>query len=140
VFCLLASLAIIADGTWLMWVQHSGVPARVTVLSCAESGPRLSDRLYSYAFGDSCGNYQIDKDRYLEFWGVYRKDVGHEIDVHIAPLGGSDEAVPDAWIVPPIEVGVGFVLGVAAVIGIVRRVRPAPMPAAWTGQPWPGTQ
>jgi hypothetical protein len=100
----------------------------------------------NYAFGDDClaspgSAYQerYPHESYPEFWGVYRKDVGHDIDVHITRgTGVFDEAVPDAWIVPPIAIGVGCVLGVAAVIGIVRRPRRAPVAADWTGQPWPG--
>jgi hypothetical protein len=113
--------------------------ARVTVQQCQErSGMRFSDQLFSYAFGDSCTG-SPGEDKLVEFWGVYRKDVGHDIDVHITRgTGVFDEAVPDARIVPPIAVGVGSILGVAAVIGIVRRLRSAPGAADWTGQPWPG--
>jgi hypothetical protein len=140
--CSIASVAIIAFGTYFMWAQHFGVPARITVQSCQKpSGRRTSDRLFNYALGDSCTGSpsSATRDRYVEFWGVYRKDVGHDIDVHITRgTGVFDEAVPDAWIVPPIAIGVGCVLGVAAVIGIVRRPRRAPVAADWTGQPWPG--
>jgi DivIVA domain-containing protein len=125
-----ASVAIIAFGTFFMWVQHFGVPARVTVQQCqAHSGTRITDHLFNYAFGDSCTASSISATRegYVEFWGVYQKDVGRDIDVHIFRGSGVfDEAVPDAWIVPPIAIGVGGVLGVAAVIGIVRRLRRAP--------------
>jgi hypothetical protein len=139
VFGLIASVAIIAFGAYFMWVQHSGVPARVTVQQCEGRGTRFSDQVFGYAFGDSCTGSQGSQDRFLEFWGVYRKDVGHDIDVHISRGSGVfDEAVPDTWIVPPIAVGVGSVLGIATVIGIVRRLRPAPRAAEWTGQPWPG--
>jgi hypothetical protein len=41
--------------------------------------------------------------------------------------------------VPKIAIGVGGVLGIAVVIAIVRRLRPAPVGAEWAGQPWPGT-
>jgi len=74
--------------------------------------------------------------KYVEFWGVYRKDVGHDIDVHITRgTGEFDEAVPNTWIVPPIAIGVGCVLGVAAVIGIVRPLRSAPMYGRRNGRP-----
>jgi hypothetical protein len=136
------SLLVIAFGTYFMWAQHSGVPDRVTVEQCQpRSGSRISDRLLDYAFGDDCTGSpsSATQDRYVEFWGLYRKDVGHAIDVHITRgTGVFDEAVPDAWIVPPIAIGVGGVLGVAVVIGIVRRLRSAPVAAEWTGQPWPG--
>jgi hypothetical protein len=142
VFGLIASVAIIAFGTFFMWVQHSGVPARVTVQECQGRGTRFSDHLFSYAFGDSCtASQRSSRGNFLELWGVYRKDVGHDIDVHITRgTGVFDEAVPDEWIVPPIAVGVGALLGVATVIGIVRRIRFRPAAAAWTGQPWPGSQ
>src|ERR1700759_574659 len=131
--CAIASLAIIAFGTFFMWVQHSGVPARVTVQRCDDRGTRLSDRLFGYAFGDSCTAPQSGQDRFLEFWGVYRKDVGQEIDVHITRgTGVFDEAVPDAWIVPEIAIGVGSVLAVGTVIGIARRIRSARVAPAWT--------
>jgi hypothetical protein len=121
VVCSIASVAFIGFGTYFMWAQHSGVPARVTVKSCHERGTRASDHLFSFAFGDSCTGSQGTQDRFLEFWGVYRKDVGHDIDVHITRgTGVFDEAVPDSWIVPRIAAGVGCVLAVAAVIGIVR--------------------
>jgi hypothetical protein len=70
---------------------------------------------------------------------VYRKDAGHDIDVHTTRGTGQwDEAVADSWIVPQIAIGIGGVLGVAAVVGIVRRLRPASVAAEWTGRPWPG--
>ena len=132
-------MAIIAFGAYFMWVQHSGVPARVTVRQCHEPGTRISDRAFEYAFGQACTGSQESHDRFLEFWGVYPSDVGHDIPVHISRgTGVFDEAVPDAWIVPPIALGIGSVLGVAAVIGIVRRLRSAPA-AQWTGQPRPGS-
>jgi hypothetical protein len=146
--CSIVSIAIIAFGTYFMWVRHSGVPARITIQSCdKQSGSRASDLLINSAFGDSCvgtpgSAYQerYPGESYPEFWGVYRKDVGHDIDVHITRGTGQwYEAVNDAWMVPQIAIGVGGVLGVAAVIGIVRRLRPAPVAAEWTGQPWPGT-
>lgn len=139
--CSIASIAIIGFGAFFMWVQHFGTPAQVTVQSCEERGPRLSDHLFGYAFGDSCTATQSSDERFLEFWGVYRKDVGHEIDVHITRgTGVFDEAVPDAWMVPPIAVGLGSILAVTTVIGIARRLRPARVAPAWTGQPWPGSQ
>lgn len=138
VVCLIASAAIIAFGTYFMRVQHSGVPARVTVHSCHKRGTRFSDQLSNYAFGDYCTGSQGSHDRFLEFWGVYQKDVGHDIDVHISRgTGVFDEAVPDAWPVPRIAVGVGAVLGVAAVIGIMRRLRSTPAATRRTGRPWP---
>ena len=148
VACSIASIAFIAFGTFFMWVQHYGVPARITIQSCENrSGSRSSDFLLNYAFGDSCiaspgSAYQerYPHESYPEFWGVYRKDFGHDIDVHITRGTGQwYEAVADAWIVPKIALGIGGVLGVAAVIGIVRRLRPTPVAAEWTGRPWPGT-
>ena len=111
------------------------------VVSDKHSGSRASDVFINYVFGDSCqgspGN--PTQGRYLEYWGVYRDDVGHDVDVHITRgTGVFDEAVNDAWIVPEIAIGIGGVLGVAAVVGIVRRLRPAPVTGEWAGRPWPG--
>jgi hypothetical protein len=82
-------------------------------------------------------NYATFRRR-LEFEGVYQKDVGHDINVHITRgIGDTDEAVNDAWIGPQITLGVGCLLGVVAVIAIVRRLRPVPVAP---GRPWPGSQ
>jgi hypothetical protein len=79
--------------------------------------------LENLAFGDSC----IASPGNPEFWGGYRKDVGHDIGVHITRGTGQwYEAVNDAWIVPKIAIGVGGILGVAVVVAIVRRFRRAP--------------
>ncbi len=146
--CSIVSLLIIAFGAFFTWVQHYGVADRITVQSCRpHSGSRISDRVSNYAFGDFClaspgSAYQerYPHESYPEFWGVYTKDVGHDIGVHITRGTGQwYEAVADAWIVPKIAIGVGGVLGVAVVIAIVRRLRPAPVAAEWAGQPWPGT-
>ena len=142
VVCFIFSIAFIAFGTYFMWARHSGVPQRITIQSCHQkSGSRASDVFINYVFGDSCqgspGN--PTEGRYLEYWGVYRKDVGRDIDVHITRgTGVFDEAVNDAWIVPQIAIGIGGVLGVAAVVGIVRRLRPAPATGEWAGRAWPG--
>jgi len=58
----------------------------------------------------------------VEFWGAYQKDQGHDIDVHVMGV----EAVKDGWILPPIVLGVGCVLGAGTVIAILRRLRRAP--------------
>ena len=146
VFCLIVSVAILAFGVYFMRVQQSGVPARATVQECDSSrGTRMSDQVFSFAFGDGCSGPEDSRGNFLEFWGVYRKDVGKQIDVHISRgTGVFDEAVPDNWMVPRIAVGVGAVLTVLTVIGIVvaivRRLRPDPRGAQWAGQPWPGIQ
>jgi hypothetical protein len=131
------ALLVIAFGTYFMWAQHSGVPDRVTVERCqTRSGRHM---FFDYVIGDSCTGRPSTGQRHVEFTGVYRKDIGRGIDVHITRgIGTTDEAVPDAWIVPPIAIGVGGVLGVAVVIGIVRRLRFAPVAAEGTGRPWPG--
>jgi hypothetical protein len=147
--CSILSLLIFAFGVFFTWVQHYGVPDRITVQSCRPtSGSRFSDRLTNYAFGDFClaapgSAYQerYPHESYPEFWGVYAKDVGHDIGVHITRGTGQwYEAVADDWMVPKIAIGVGGVLGIAVVIAIVRRLRPAPAAAEWAGQPWPGTE
>jgi hypothetical protein len=144
--CSLASIAFIAFGTYFMWARHSGVPDRITIQSCeGRSGRGVSDLVTNYAFGDQClaapgSAYQerYPHESYPEFWGVYRKDVGHDVGVHITRGTGQwYEAVADAWIVPQIAIGIGGVLGIAAVVGIVRRLRPAPVAADWEGQAWP---
>ena len=147
VVCFIFSIAFIAFGTFFVWVQHYGVPDRITVQKCeTRSGGRASDALFNYAFSDFCiaapgSAYQerYPHESYPEFWGVYKEDVGHEINVHITRGTGQwYEAVNDAWILPQVAIGIGAVLGVAAVVGIVRRLRPAPVTGEWAGKPWPG--
>lgn len=107
---------------------------RIAVAHC-QPPQRHSD----FLLGDSCAGKASTQGRRVEFFGVYRKDFGQTIAVHVTPgTGDIDEAVPDAWIVPPIAIGVGGVLGVAAVIGIGRRLRRAPVAADRPGRPWPG--
>jgi len=116
----LASVALVAFGTWLTSAQHFGTPARLTVLECDK--PRgWSD----YVFGNCRGSpSSATHGRYIEFWGAGPDDVGHEIDVHITSgTGVFDEAIVDGWILPSVLLAAGCVLAVGTVVAIVVRLR-----------------
>jgi hypothetical protein len=122
----IASVAVIASGALPMWVQHFGVPERIMVDYCAKPSSRNISHLVSdYAVGTCRGISQrgIDASQStVEIWGGYEKDLGHDIDVHITGA----EAVVDGWLLPPLVLGMGCVLGVGAGIAIAGRLRRGP--------------
>ena len=146
--CTIASIAFIAFGTFFVWVQHYGVPDRIAVEKCdTRSGGRASDALFNYAFGDFCiaapgSAYQqrYPHESYPEFCGVYKKDVGHEINVHITRGTGQwYEAVNDAWILPQIAIGIGAVRASPRPTPCVPRSQ-AMSPSRDSGRDNPGTR
>ena len=106
---LLGSWFIFA-GSYLLRIQHYGVPARITVERCAHNSRRVTG---------CSGQWRPSADaptKWVNIWFTNDKDVGHEVDVHIR----GRRAIPDSSIAPPIGFGLGATLVVAAIIGVVH--------------------
>jgi hypothetical protein len=113
---LVLGLWFIFVGTNLVRIQHSGVPARITVERCSHNSRRLTGCSGKWqSVGDA-------RTKWVDIWFTNDKDVGHDVDVHIR----GRRAIPDASIVPPIVLGLGCTLAVAAVIFIGRRLLRGP--------------
>jgi hypothetical protein len=110
------SVAVMALGTFFVGVQHFGVPARITVEYCEKPSHYSSSQWFHDVVGRCQGKTNTESP--VEFWGAHQTDLGHDVDVHITGA----EAVVDGWILPPIVLAMGCVLGVGAVIVIVRRL------------------
>ncbi|WP_156764898.1 hypothetical protein [Mycobacterium sp. 1081908.1] len=130
----LLSLALIGYGGINLWAQHSGLAARMTVLECQHHRSTRSVR-QPMPFPwkpdrDSCfgaiANTPRTYETSMHISGAKFSDIGHDIDVHIR----GREAVADAWLIPPIYLGVGCALAVVVLIAAVRRRRRSP------GDPW----
>jgi hypothetical protein len=80
---------------------------------------------FRYVFGSCRGSpSSATHGRYIEFWGAYPHDAGHNIDVHITRgTGVFDEAIIDGWILPTLLLGLGCVLAIGTVIAIAFRLR-----------------
>jgi hypothetical protein len=109
------SLGFIAAGSFLFWDQHSGVPARMTVVSC--TGGRLST-----CDGVLAGKGVGSASEPILVSGATRKDLGHDIDVHYHPHSRG-AAVADSNPVPLLMLGAGGVSGICAVLATLRRRR-----------------
>lgn len=126
----IASVAVVSLGGFPVWVQHFGAPDRIMVDYCSKPSSRhISHLVLDYVVGTCHGTtlHRIDASQSsletrVEFWGAYQKDLGHEIDVHIKGA----EAVVDGWLVPPLVLGMGCVLGVCTAIAIAGRLRRRP--------------
>jgi hypothetical protein len=100
-----------------MWIQHFGVPARLTVGVCdSPAHRRASDTVFYYITGDCHG--VDDQGQSVDFEGAYQKDVNRTLDVHLM----AGDAVVDGWKVPTVVFGVGCLLGVVTIVAIVRRL------------------
>jgi hypothetical protein len=115
---LVISLALFAIATFLVWNQHFGVPARVTVDSCSDRGADSVDlpinNCYAHPSGAPKGSVIIS--------GALSLDVGHDVEVHRT----GEFAIKDTWWEPLLLLGLGCAAGVSAVRAIVRRLRRAP--------------
>jgi hypothetical protein len=118
---LVVSVVVIASGAYPMWIQNFGAPDRITVQFCDKALQNFTDLLFYGSYHCTGKSHQQGQ---VDFWGMYQNNAGQDIDVHVAHGGGdSGDAVPDAWIIPPILVAVGSALGVVMVIAFVRRLR-----------------
>jgi hypothetical protein len=126
-------MALIALGSYLVWEQHSGVAARMTVTECHTSTGSTSHRrhgMHRSRRSDNCFGVVVNQPRTyqnsMKIWGVHRSDIGHDVDVRIH----GREAVANAWSVPLVILGIGGALGVGLLLyAVFRRRRPA-------GQQW----
>jgi hypothetical protein len=112
----LAALAIILGGS-SMWIQHAGVPARLTVGVCDSPAHRSTSKTFFYFITGDCHGLD-DQGQPVDFEGAHQKDVGHILDVHV--MAGA--AVVDGWKLPTVVFAVGCLLGVVTLIAIVRRL------------------
>jgi hypothetical protein len=112
---LVISLALFAVATFLVWNQHFGAPARVTVDSCSDRGADSVDvpinNCYAHPSGAPKGSVIIS--------GALSSDVGHDVEVHRT----GEFAIKDTWWEPLLLLGLGCAAGVSAVRAIVRRLR-----------------
>jgi hypothetical protein len=121
-----AALVFFAIGTFLVWNQQSGVPARVTVESCSGSSPTGHTRgPRSVANLPTCyGRPSGAPDQPLmKIWNGWWGDAGHDINVHILGSGNTATVTKDSWWQPLTALGIGCMFGAGAVSGIVRRRR-----------------
>jgi hypothetical protein len=119
-----------ALGTFLLWNQHFGVPAHMTVESCGGSSLHrhgrsspLSDLINPVCHGRMSGAPNQPVMTILE---ASRGDVGHDINVHIFGSGNWATAYKDTWWHPLIPLGIGCALGAGAVWNIASRRRRDP--------------
>jgi len=126
-----AAIVFFAIGTFLVWNQHSGVRAHLTVESCNGSSPTgHSNGPFSIARLPNCyGRPSGAPDQPLmKIWNGWWGDEGHEINVHLLGSGKTATAIKDSWWQPLTALGIGCIFGVLAVIGIVRRLRGPALP------------
>jgi hypothetical protein len=121
------ALVFFAIGTFLLWNQHSGVPARMTVESCTASKTGTlhshGDVVFPLCYGRPSG---APDQPFTDIWGAWWRDAGHDINVHILGSGTGATAIKDSWWQPLTGLAIGCVLGVGGVRAIVRRLRRAP--------------
>lgn len=110
----LCFLGLTAAGAFLLWGQHFGVPARMTVVSCT-SGHDFACR--GVLAGQVTGPAS---DRAIVIMGAGPEDVGHDINVHFDRHSGF-APITDADPTPLLMLGVGVVCGVCAVVFVVIR-------------------
>lgn len=118
--CSIASVLVIALGAFPVWVQHFGVPTRITVQYCAQ--PSSHSHLFDYVWDYAVGTCHWETPTRVEVWGAHQNDMGREIDVHTV----SGEDIVDGWKLPSIVLGAGCLLGAGTVIAAVRRLRRVP--------------
>jgi hypothetical protein len=122
---LAVALVCFAGGAFPLWVQHSGVPARMTVASCGVShyshGRHIPLRPVCY--GQPSG---APRQRSTVIWNTWWGDEGHDINAHMLGSGRHALVVKDSWVQPLISLGIGCIFGVGGVLGIMRRPRPSP--------------
>ncbi|EJO90373.1 hypothetical protein ACRU43_23465 [Mycobacterium colombiense] len=118
-----ASLALLAIATFLVWNQHYGVPARVTVDNCWDNGADSVNvpinNCSAHASGAPNGSVIIS--------GASSPDVGHDVEVHRT----GEFVIKDTWWEPLVIAGLGCAAGVSAVRAIARRRRLAPTAQSW---------
>lgn len=129
----LFALALFAFGSFTLWNQHFGVPARVTINHCsaARTNPQHGGyrrNWYSLMPGDCIGHPSggAPDQGSITVYDAQWSDVNHDIDVHIVKGLNSQVAIKDGSWWPLIIVGIGLLFGVGAVTAIVRRLRRAP--------------
>jgi hypothetical protein len=141
----IVGVCFIIGGTQALRVQHSGIPARVTVKSCHHSnGIRRARVACSGVVVPGSAGAGAPRRR-VDIWFVDDPDVGHDIDVHISRKRKNPVAIPNRSVFPPVALVAGCALVgagvVTAVVTIVRRVRqsaaPAAGPSAGPAEPWP---
>jgi hypothetical protein len=134
-------LYFIVVGVYTLWEQHHGVPAWVTVGKCHLNKPVVCSGVWRRD-GSENGS-PVEETIRIE--GVGYEDVGHDVAVHIHPGSGdalfpllfenddkhhyatADSSSGVVW-----AFGVACVLGVPAIVLIVRRRR---QPKVFTDRP-----
>ena len=100
----------------MLWGQHSGVPARITVLSC--HGVKDTDCWGVLRHVGPNGLY-TEQEMYID--GTDRNDIGHDVDVHIHNDGRSPIADTGIFPAPLMMIAAGALAGIAAVVAAVMR-------------------
>ncbi|WP_142393473.1 hypothetical protein [Mycobacterium sp. 4858] len=112
------SLALIAIATFLVWNQHFGAPARMTVERCWDRGAASDDMPFNNCYAHP-SDAPHDRGPVIS---ALPGDVGHDIEVHRT----GTFVIKDTWWEPLLLLGLGGAAGVSAVRAIVRRIRRAP--------------
>jgi hypothetical protein len=115
-------------GSYIVWGQHSGVPARLTGVHCYKGGT-IFDLITPDCEGQLSGTPQS-----VSIWNGWLGDEGDDINVH---THGTGDAFKDSWLQPLIWLGLGFLAAGGAIRAIVRRLRPAPVVP---DEPWARSQ
>jgi hypothetical protein len=128
----LFAIVFIGFGTFQLWVQHSGTPLQVTVVSCEtrgtspyyKHGPLVYfTRLFhkTSCVGQPSG---APGQQSIKIVGAQSGDVGHVIDVHLMNHGKFAQK-PARWR-PLIEIGIGCVVAVVGVWAVLPARRRPP--------------
>jgi hypothetical protein len=133
----IVGVCLIIGAMQALRVQHSGIPARVTVKSCHHSNGIRRARV-------SCSGVVVPGSagagaprRWVDVWFVDNPDVGHDIDVHISRKRKNPVAIPNRSVFPTVGLAAGCALVgaglITAVVTIVRRVRQPTLPGPSAG-------
>jgi hypothetical protein len=123
------SLLAIGLGSFVVWRQHSGVPARMTVESC-RIGRMNHGNVFGLIFPDCYGRYGPvsggSKPPLIKISSGWYGDQGHEVNVHIVDAPRHTRAINQSWYEPIFWFSIAFLSLVGAAWAVVGRLRPNP--------------
>jgi hypothetical protein len=115
------SFLLLGGGTYTLWNQHFGVPARIAIFDCSTTNSW--NHAAAYCMGHPSGRAPDQSSIDVDVYGAQWSDVNHDIDIHM--LNGSWAVKDGSWW-PLYFVGVGLVFAVVTVTAILGRLRAAP--------------
>jgi hypothetical protein len=123
------SLLAIGLGSFVVWRQHSGVPARMTVESCHIGSTTYGNPLV-FIFPDCYGRYGpvvgASKPPLIKISYGWYGDQGHDVNVHIVGGPRHTQAINQSWYQPIFWFSIAFLSLVGAAWAVVGRLRPNP--------------